>query len=343
MQVRAIDTDASGNTVPGDWSLANNYTAPLFTYSSAPPMTNPPCNTSWMCAAYYVSPVNTSESQTPPVFIWKALTGMAGLLPGRLQGSELLQHPRLHLHAGDGVRAPQGVCRRDRGIAALLGVDPGTQQRWLLLAVREPRDSRRKQVFDKKSLAPAILPPNVSGAGVSFQWSPMIGASFYTLQVSTDESFSNIIEQVNTDSASYTAAKSYPAGQTLYYRVRSNDVGGNGLTWAPGVFARTLAAPVPAAPTGDINPAKLDGVPSWSWSAVPGATAYDVHVDYPSGTSKDANGIHGTTASWTKLDGPGVWHWKVRAEFGNASTAGPYSRCRRSPARSASRRAGGRS
>ena len=38
-------------------------------------------------------------------------------------------------------------------------------------------------------------------------------------------------------------------------------------------------------------PPKLDGIPIWSWSAVPGAVAYDVHVDYPNGTTKDVNGI----------------------------------------------------
>jgi hypothetical protein len=325
VQVRAIDTDGAGVSVTGDWTLANDYTAPLFTYSAASPATNPPCNTSWMCAPYYIAPVNTSESQTPPVFVWKALTGMAGyflVVSKDPNFSNILDY----VYTQETAYAPR---------KAYADETVGSQLYWALIPVRSgdgffPPSANlatlsAKQVFDKKSIAPAILPPNVAGAGVSFQWSPMIGASNYTLQVSTDESFSNIIEAVNTDSASYTAAKSYPAGQTLYYRVRSNDVGGNGLTWAPGVFARTLAAPVPAAPIGDINPAKLDGVPNWSWSAVPGATAYDVHVDYPSGATKDANGIHGTTASWTKLDGPGVWHWKVRAEFGNSSTVGPYS------------------
>jgi hypothetical protein len=325
VQVRAIDSDSGGTAVTGDWSLANNYTAPLFTYSTAAPTTNAPCNTSWMCAPYYVAPVNSSESQTPPVFVWKALTGMDGyflIVAKDPNFSNILDYVYTH----DTAYAPR---------KAYADETVGSQLYWALIPVHSTTgffppagnlaSLGAKQVFDKKSLAPAILPPNVSGAGVSFQWSPMIGAAYYTLQVATDESYSNILEQVNTDSASYTAAKSYPAGQTLYYRVRSNDVAGNGLTWAPGQFARTLAAPVPAAPTGDINPAKLDGVPNWSWSAVPGATAYDIHVDYPSGASKDANGIHGTTTSWTKFDGPGVWHWKVRAEFGSSSTVGPYS------------------
>ena len=286
MQVRAIDTDSGGVSVTGDWSLANNYTTPLFTYSAASPTTNPPCNTSWMCPSYYTTPVNTSESQTPPVFVWQALTGMGGyflIVSKDPNFSNILDY----IYTNETAYAPR---------KAYADETVGSQLYWALIPVRQSNGTfppaanlaslGAKQVFDKKSIAPAILPPNVSGAGVSFQWSPLIGAAFYTLQVSTDESYSNILEQVNTDSASYTAAKSYPAGQTLYYRVRANDVSGNGLTWAPGVFARTLAAPVPAAPVGDINPAKLDGVPNWSWSAVPGATAYDVHVDYPSGRSR---------------------------------------------------------
>jgi hypothetical protein len=40
------------------------------------------------------------------------------------------------------------------------------------------------------------------------------------------------------------------------------------------------------------------------------------------------NGIQATSSSWSKLDGPGVWHWKVRAEFakgGGGTLPGPYS------------------
>jgi large repetitive protein len=324
VQVRAIDTDSGGAAVTGDWTLANNYSTWLFTYSSAAPTTNAPCSTYWMCAQYYVAPVNTSESQTPPVFVWKALSGMSGyflIVSKDPNFSNILDY----VYTSETAYAPR---------KAYADETVGSQLYWALIpvpTVGSPPPAANlatlaaKQVFDKKSIPPAILPPNVSGAGVSFQWSPMIGASYYTLQVATDESFSNILEQVNTDSASYTAARSYPAGQTLYYRVRSNDIAGNGLSWATGVFTRALAAPVPAAASGDINPAKLDGVPNWSWSAVPGATAYDVHVDYPNGTTKDVNGLHSTTNSWTKLDGTGVWHWKVRAEFGSSSTTGPWS------------------
>jgi large repetitive protein len=326
VEVRAFDTDAAGTTVAGDWSLYNNYTGPLFTYSAASPAGNPPCNTLFLCAQYYVAPVSTTETQTPSLFLWKPITGAQGYyivvskdpnftnIVDYVFTNKTAYSPR-KLYADETV---------------------GSQLYWAILPSANANGTgyltagnlatvSNRQVFNKQSLAPAIQPPNVDGAGVSFQWSPMIGAAYYTLQVATDESYSNVLEQVDTDSASYTAAKSYPAGQTLYYRVRSNDSSGNGLAWASGQFTRTLAAPVPAAATGDINPAKLDGVPNWSWSAVPGATSYDVHVDYPNGTSKDVNGVHNTTTSWTKLYGTGIWKWKVRAEFGNGNTTGPWS------------------
>jgi hypothetical protein len=326
VQVRAIDTDSNGQFVAGDWTLYHDYTAPLFTYSSATPSASPASCGTWLCPQYYVSPVNTSESQTPAVFVWKPLAGAQGydiVVSKDPSFSNIIDY----IFTNKTAYSPRRTYADETA---------GSQLYWAILPTPQPDGSGyaaagniasagHPQPFNKQSLAPAIQPPDVSGAGVSFQWSPLIGSAYYTLQVSTDASFSNIIEAVDTDSASYTAAKSYPAGQALYYRVRGNDIGGRGLTWATGVFTRTLASPVPAAASGDINPAALDGVPNWSWSAVPGATAYDVHVDYPNGTSKDVNGLHSTTNSWTKLDGTGVWKWKVRAEFGNANTTGPWS------------------
>ncbi len=263
---------------------------------STPPTGNAPCNGGlWLCPQYYVTPVNSSESQTPPVFVWKPLTGARGyyvVVSKDPNFSNIIDY----VYTNETVPTPRArrtptrrSARSSTGPILPTSQPDGTGS-------RPPATSAtlgNKQVFNKQSIAPAIQPPDVSGAGVTFQWSPLIGAAYYSLQVSTDASFSNILEDVNTDSASYTAAKSYPAAQTLYYRVRANDASGNGLTWATGVFTRTLAAPVVAAATGDINPVKLDGVPNWSWSAVPGATAYDIHVDYPNGSTKDVDGIHG--------------------------------------------------
>ncbi len=335
VQVRAIDTDAGGNPVFGDWTLANNYTSPLFTYSTAAPTPTAPCS-GWLCPSSYIAPVNTVESQTPTVFVWKPVTGAAGyyiVVSRDPNFTNILDYAF--------TNGTAYVPRHGGGAVTYADETAGSQLYWAVIPTQfsdgtgtgfgQPgliAGQGNKQTFSKQSTPPTIQAPNVSGAGVSFQWQPQIGAAYYTLQVSADPSYSNILESVDTDSASYTAATSYPAGQTLYYRIRANDISHNGLAWATGVFTRSLAAPVASAPTGMINPATLDGIPIWSWSAIPGAVAYDVHVDYPNGTSKDVNAIQATSTSWSKLDGPGVWHWKVRAEFakgGGGTLPGPYS------------------
>jgi hypothetical protein len=340
VQVRAYDTDSNGTRVYGDWSTWDNLESPAFVYDADPfqvdvTTVDDPCGGPtyfYMCASTYRSPVNTTETQTPALFTWNAVNNASGyyvIVAKDPNFSNILDYA----YVNDTAYAP----RAGDNPKAYADETSGSLLYWVVMPTVNHDGTNwfgvpsqlslqgNKRTFNKQSSAPAIQPPNVSGAGVTFQWAPLVGAAYYTLQVSTDASFGNLLEDVATDSASYTAARSYPAGQTLYYRVRANDITGNGLTWATGVFTRALAAPVPAPASGDINPPALDGVPNWSWSAVPGATAYDVHVDYPSGATKDVNGLHGTTNSWTKLDGTGVWKWKVRAEFGNANTTGPWS------------------
>ena len=63
----------------------------------------------------------------------------------------------------------------------------------------------------------------------------------------------------------------------------SSETGSRGR---PGVFTRSLASPVPSAPTGMMNPPTLDGFPNLVVVGRPGAVKYDVHVDYPNGTSR---------------------------------------------------------
>ena len=51
-----------------------------------------------------------------------------------------------------------------------------------------------------------------------------------------------------------------------------------------------------------------------------GATAYDVHVEQPDGTSKE---FKSTTAAFTasKWEGPGIWRFSARAEFPDCRTS----------------------
>jgi hypothetical protein len=331
VQVRAIDTDQNGTKVFGDWTLMNDFTEPAFTYDGVDvPPSFSACNGGFECANRYVTPGNSADfAQTPPLFLWDSVSGANAyfvVVSKDPSFSNILDYAFT-----DSTAYSPRVAYADE--------TPGSVLYWAVIPTADidgggfhaPAAQLASlggaQPFNKESLAPAIQPVIVDGAGVSFRWAPLAGAAYYSLQVSTDPSFSSLLEDIRTDSASYTAVTSYPAGQTLYYRVRANDISGNGLTWATGVFTRSLASPVPAAASGDINPPTLDGIPNWSWSALPGAVAYDVHVDYPSGTTKDVT-VTGTTDSWSKFDGPGTWHWKVRAEFAKGSGAqvlGPWS------------------
>ena len=69
-------------------------------------------------------------------------------------------------------------------------------------------------------------------------------------------------------------------------------------------------------------------LPVWAWASVQGAASYDLAVDDPNGTHKDFSDIRTPAASFIKMTGTGVWHWRVRAEFPRdttGTTPGPYS------------------
>ncbi len=184
-------------------------------------------------------------------------------------------------------------------------------------------------VFDKEAAPPALVSPT-GGSPVNlrptFTWGLAHWARTYTLQVATDPLFSDLVETVETASSSYTPENSYPADQSLYWRVRSNDWNQIALTWSPSeqfLLARTAPVPSPS------NLAASELVPTWEWSAVQGAVSYDIEVQYPDGAKKLLKGYRSSAMTPSKLDGTGIWHWKVRANFPtksvNTTIQGPWS------------------
>jgi hypothetical protein len=192
----------------------------------------------------------------------------------------------------------------------------------------EPLDNA-PQSFNKSSTAPQPLAP----AGVvenqpTFGWSPVEGAFNYTLQVSQNSTFKTLLDEVRTASTAFTSAKTYPAGEPLYWRVRANDANLNaslsGLNWSEArQFTRVLGTPV-LSPS---NPTSTIAIPVFSWLAVPGAVAYEVSVEQPDGTRKEFT-VDSTSFTPTEWDGPGVWRFKVRALFpgnGALTVPGPFT------------------
>jgi hypothetical protein len=184
------------------------------------------------------------------------------------------------------------------------------------------------QNFYKQSTPPQRIAP-VDGSGPFsdqpvFQWSPATGARTYRLQVAQDSSFANPIEDVTTDSTSYSSNTTYPADSVLYWRVRANDENGVGLTWSNnGTFQKTLRRP-----DGSGNATGGDTIPTWSWTVVPGAVSYDIQADLPDGTHRDITGLRTPAFTPVLMYGTGIFSWRVRAQFPRSPfgfTPGPYS------------------
>ena len=270
--------------------------------------------------------------------------GLGGeqLLRGRRQGPELQQRRRRGRSPGPGLRAAQHAQAHDlhrRDDLVLLGGAAGNRLRRPDAALRSTPSTRPKGTFQKQSLPPTLLSPSTVQAFFdqpTFRWTPTHGARRYRLQVSADPTFGNPLDDVITDATSYSTNTTYPADTVLYWRVRADDENLNGLTWsATGTFEKQLAAPVPSSS----NPTQGDTLPVWSWAPVQGASSYDLAVDQPDGQHRDYSDIRTPAASFIKMTGTGVWHWRVRAEFPRTDRhdAGPVlGDCRRSPARSAS-------
>ena len=158
-----------------------------------------------------------------------------------------------------------------------------------------------------------------------FRWTPVQGARRYRFQIAQEPTFATPIEDVTTASTSYTPFTVHPADTTLYWRVRADDENLIGLTWST---ARTFQRKLPTPTITPGNPTIGDFTPLFSWSNVTGASGYTFALDGPSGEHQEWPGNRLTLASFVYLFGPGIWRWRVRAEFPKLPSGvvtGPWS------------------
>ncbi|HRP03043.1 MAG TPA: T9SS type A sorting domain-containing protein [Candidatus Kapabacteria bacterium] len=165
---------------------------------------------------------------------------------------------------------------------------------------------------------PMITSPanNAGGIGTSgnIVWNEVIGATFYTIQISKDAEFSTLLvnqSNVATNTFAYSALENYV---TYYVRVRANNADGNG-DWYTSHFRTILAAPNNVSPLNDSFSQGLNGTISWS-SVLP-ATAYEVEIATNSlFTTIVASNMNVATTSfnYTGLNNATKYYWRVRAK-----------------------------
>jgi hypothetical protein len=331
-RVRARSDRAGLDDVYGDYTYLDPASMGWAFEYTGPPTggpCSPTCTANYLGSGDYVTTVTGTTTGRVPYFTWKPLAGKASyfvLVAKDPSFSNIVDYAFTQIPA----YAPR------TGSAPRTYPDETTLYYWAVLpatnangtgAVGDPL-SAAAQSFQKQSAPPTRLGP-ADGTQFfdqpTFRWTPTEGARRYRIQVAQDPSFGTPIDDLTTDSTSYTSNTTYPADTVLYWRVRADDENSVGLTWSTtGTFQRKLATPVPSA----TNSTAGEYLPVWSWNPVNGAVSYDLSIDQPDGQTKTFTDFRMPATSFQKLTGTGVFHWRVRAEFpkqGSGETPGPWS------------------
>jgi hypothetical protein len=324
VRVRArADRDEKGNEVQGDFTYLGGGNAPSFTFT----------NWSGNSTRGYLSPSDYglpggAHVATTPYFTWQPSRGMSWYVI-------VAKDPDFHTILDYAwTQIPVYAPRRSSRPITYPDETTDLPYYWAVLpapkldgteAVGDPLQASAPR-FWKQSNRPTLNGPSLDKGGqLIFAWTAAPDARKYHLQVARDGDFGNVLDDVTTDSVSYTSNKSYPADVKLYWRVRAETEDGVGLVWsAPGQFSRQWPAPalLKSATSGD-------DIPTIQWKPLVGAVLYDLHVEQPNNGSKDFNGLRSAAVTPTRMTGVGNFRWKIRAEFASGSgspTPGPYSK-----------------
>lgn len=343
VRVRAqSDRDVKGSPVVSAWTQLGGSNKPAFKWKDpgVPGGSGAPLATA--TSSTYREPQHGSVTGRMPLFTWNPVQGAGSYFVVVAKDPSFTQVLDVAL-----TNLPMYAPRK--GMLPQTYPDETTSYYWAVVPARDANGNNANtepnqnspRFFQKRSTPPTLVTP---GNGedvlrqVVFRWTSTEAAREYNLQVSTDPSFSNLLDDVKTSGTSYTSEKTYPADTVLYWRVRASDENLVGLTWSRiGTFRRRLPKPT----LGADNPTAGDTIPVLRWNPVEGATSYDMHVVQADGTRRDFH-LRGTAFTASTFYGTGVWHWQVRANFpgggfrevqGGYTGASPFTRHIATPAR----------
>ena len=271
-------------------------------------------------AAAYLEPSSNAVSAAMPLFVWQPIqdaTSYYVVVAKDAAFTEVIDVA----HTVHPMYAPRNGFT---ALAAKTYPDETTAFYWAVVPVKLVGGQERfntvptqnnPRPFQKRSVPPKLLTP-ANGADIQeqpiFRWTATEGADNYQIQVASDPTFGQPIDNVTTAATSYTSESTYPADTVLYWRVRATDAGGIGLTWSQtGTFRRRLARPNLVRG----NPTRGGTIPVLRWNPVQGAVSYDVHVQQADGTDRDFRDLRSTAFTANTWYGTGVWRWQVRANF----------------------------
>jgi hypothetical protein len=188
------------------------------------------------------------------------------------------------------------------------------------------------------SFCAAILPPTLSlpsdgqqlgSPGVTFDWSDVLEASGYDLQISSDPAFGMLVQSASKTGSSHYVPSGLPANALLYWRVRTNGAHGPSA-WSQVRSFKTANPPsTPSLLWPDSGQLLRDYQPTLEWadSTIPPGTRLRYYRLQVSTNASFTDLVHNVVA-WsssyrlaTPLGPDRIYYWRVRA----INTDGHYS------------------
>jgi hypothetical protein len=158
------------------------------------------------------------------------------------------------------------------------------------------------------------------------QWKVLTNADYYSVQISTEPYFSNVLFTLENVESSSIAVEGLSYSQTYFWRVNATNESGTGA-WSDAWSFSTLvppAAPELAIPVdGSIN---LPATTELSWNEVSLASYYSVQVSTQEDFSEiqfEIQNIEGITVNVSGLDYSTLYYWRVNAS--NEAGTSPWS------------------
>jgi hypothetical protein len=330
--VARADRDPNNNEVESPPTQVNGLGQPAFRYVASTTGNNTPASPFAATALTYGAPAVGVNQPRTPYFTWNPIDGAKAyyvvvaadqFFTNIVDFAITLQPTYAPRTSSNPMTYPDAdgayywaviPCSTDN--CSSFTAQPGTE------ATQQFRKTSTPPILAAVGLGPTNQP--------TFSWSTsagldMPGVRAYRIQVAQDPSFGSPIDDVLTDSTTYTPVKTYPADTALWWRVRADDENLVGLNWsAASTFTLSHGAPLPLSS----NATSGEQIPVMSWTPVPGAVGYDLHLDQADGTTKDFPGLRASSVVFNTWYGTGIWHWSVRAVFpktGTSTTPGPYS------------------
>jgi len=146
---------------------------------------------------------------------------------------------------------------------------------------------------------------------VSFEWSPVAGASSYQIQVATDSGFSSPVIDDSTSGTTYSGGSLTTTGD-YWVRVKANN-----SNWSTVVafYVVTQAGPMLSSPANDATITSRR--PTLSWGGLPHVRFYHLQVDNDAGFGSPEYEVQTASTEWTSPSDLALrkWYWRVRAFY----------------------------